>query len=58
MTLPTLLIIILLLILIFGGGYGYRSGWHQSTPGLIGIIVIVLLVLILTGAFYRIPWRW
>jgi hypothetical protein len=47
-----LIIIVLLLLLILGGGgfYGKRAGWrgpHYS--GLIGLVVLILVVLWLTG---------
>jgi hypothetical protein len=50
-----LILIILLIVLLFGGGYGYRSGIYNRAPyygpgiGIIGIIVLVLIVLALTG---------
>jgi hypothetical protein len=50
-----LIIVIVVLVLLFGGGggyyYGHRSGW--GTPhyggGLVGLVLIVLLILWLTG---------
>jgi hypothetical protein len=47
-----LLVIILLVLLLCGGGgfYGfnsYRAGW--GIPGGIGLVVVVLLILFLTG---------
>ena len=50
----TVLIVIILLVLLMGGGggyYGTRSGWggpHYG-GGLLGIVVLVLAVLWLTG---------
>lgn len=42
-------LLIVLLILAIGGApnFGYTSGWGPS--GIIGVILIVLLVLVLTG---------
>ena len=57
--LTTILIVILVLILLGGVGgpyvgapwtYGY--GWGHGPVGIVGILVIVLLVMLLTG--YRI----
>jgi hypothetical protein len=46
----TLLIILLVLILLGGGGYGYRSGWGgPQFGGLLGLVLIILLILFLTG---------
>jgi hypothetical protein len=47
-----LIVIVLLLVLILGGGgfYGSRAGWrgpHYS--GLIGLVVLILVILWLTG---------
>ena len=49
----TLLIVILVVLLLGGGGafYGGRAGWGGSHyGGLVGLIVVILLVLFLTGS--------
>lgn len=48
----TLLIVVLLVLLLGGGGafYGPRAGWRgPHYGGLVGLILIILLVLFLTG---------
>jgi Protein of unknown function (DUF3309) len=50
----TMLIIIVLLVLLLGGGggyYGRRSGWRgpHYGGGLLGLVLLILLVLWLTG---------
>jgi hypothetical protein len=50
----TLILIILLVVVLFGGGYGFRTGWYGSPNygygiGIVGVLLIVLLVLLLTG---------
>jgi hypothetical protein len=50
MTLTTILIIILILILIGAfPAWPYSRGWGYGPSGILGIIVIVLLILLLTG---------
>ena len=44
----TLLIVLLLLAILFGG-YGSRSGWGYYGWSPVGIIVLILLILLLTG---------
>ena len=45
----TLVVILLIVVLLFGSGYwGYSSRTYYG-PGLVGIIVLVLLILLLTG---------
>ena len=49
-----IILIILLLVLVFGGGgayYGSRSGWRgpHYGGGLLGLVLLILLVLFLTG---------
>jgi hypothetical protein len=50
-----LILIVVLIALLAGGGYGYRTGgWYVGPPygygfGLVGIVLIVLVVLLLTG---------
>jgi hypothetical protein len=50
----TILIIVLLVLLLGGGGayYGPRAGWGGSHygGGLLGLVLIVLLILWLTGS--------
>jgi hypothetical protein len=45
-----LLLIIILLILLFGGGwYGFNRGGPVWGGGWVGIVLVVLLILYLTG---------
>jgi hypothetical protein len=48
---PLIVIIVLLVVLLGGGGfYGSRAGWggpHYS--GLLGLVLLILLILWLTG---------
>jgi uncharacterized membrane protein len=53
---PLLVILIVLLIVVaMSGTYGYRSGWYAGSPyggagfGIVGVVLIVLLILALTG---------
>lgn len=47
----TLLIVILLLLLLGGGGgwYGYRQWGGPGLGGALGLLVLIILVLALTG---------
>jgi hypothetical protein len=48
--LGTILIILLILILIGAvPRWGYSSGWGYGPSGLVGVLLIVVLVLALTG---------
>ena len=48
--LSTILIIILILILIGAiPNWGYSRGWGYGPSGIVGIILIVVLILALTG---------
>jgi hypothetical protein len=52
MDLTTLVIILLVVLLLGGGGgyYGRRSGWRgPQFGGLLGLVLLILLVLWLTG---------
>ncbi len=50
MTLGTILLIILVLALIGAlPSWGYSRGWGYYPSGGLGILVIVLLILVLTG---------
>jgi hypothetical protein len=50
---PIILIVILLVLLLGGGGayYGPRAGWRgpHYGGGLVGLVLLVLLILWLTG---------
>lgn len=53
---PLMLILIVLVVLVlFGGGLGYHRGYYASNAyygpgiGIVGIIVVVLLILLLSG---------
>ena len=49
MSTTAVVVIILIPVLVIGGGYAYRAGWGEAPVGIIGLLVIVLLVLLLTG---------
>jgi hypothetical protein len=45
-----LILLIILIVLAFGGGFGYRGGIYRG-PGIgLGGILLILLILLLTGA--------
>jgi hypothetical protein len=48
---PLILIVLLLVLLLGGGGfYGSRAGWGgPHYGGLLGLVLVILLVLWLTG---------
>jgi Protein of unknown function (DUF3309) len=50
----TLLIIILVIVLLGGGGgyYGYSRYGNNGLGGAIGLVVVILLILWLVGAFH------
>ena len=45
----TILIIVLIVVLLGGGAWGYRSGSWGAPGGLIGIVLLIIVVLALTG---------
>jgi hypothetical protein len=48
------LLLILLVLLLVGGGWGYRSDWGGSQyGGLVGVLLLILLILFLTGHLGR-----
>ena len=50
MTLGTILLIVLILLLIGAIPAGpYSRGWGYGPSGIVGLIVIVLIILLLTG---------
>jgi hypothetical protein len=50
MTLGTILLIILILLLIGAfPSWGYSRGWGYGPSGILGVIVIILIILFLTG---------
>jgi len=53
----SLILIVIVLVLLFGGGayYGPRAGWRgpHYGGGLLGVVLLVLLVLWLTGNLGR-----
>ncbi|HKX58031.1 MAG TPA: DUF3309 family protein [Steroidobacteraceae bacterium] len=50
MTLGTILLIVLILLLIGAiPAWPYSRGWGYGPSGVVGLIVIVLIVLLLTG---------
>ena len=49
-TLGTVLVILLILLLIGAfPRWGYSSGWGYGPSGLVGIVLVIVLVLALTG---------
>ena len=52
----TLLIVLIVLMLVFGGlGYSRRATWGGAGyygPGVLGLLVLVLLILLLTGVLH------
>jgi hypothetical protein len=50
MTLSTILLIVLVLILIGAlPTWGHSRSWGYGPSGIVGVVVVVLLVLLLTG---------
>jgi hypothetical protein len=50
MTLGTILLIVLILLLIGAiPAWPYSRGWGYGPSGIVGLIVIVLIILLLTG---------
>jgi hypothetical protein len=53
----TLILIVIVVVLLFGGGayYGPRAGWRgpHYGGGLLGLVLLILLVLWLTGNLGR-----
>jgi hypothetical protein len=50
--LSTILLIILILLLIGAlPSWPYSAGWGYYPSGLLGLVVVVLLILVLTGRF-------
>lgn len=50
MTLSTILIILLVLILIGAlPNWGHSASWGYGPSGLIGVLLVILIVLVLTG---------
>lgn len=48
------ILLIILLLLLFGGGWpswGYSRNWGYGPSGLIGLLLIIVIVLALTGAW-------
>lgn len=52
MSLGTILVILLILILIgVIPGWSHSANWGYAPSGVIGVVVIVVLILVLTGRF-------
>lgn len=50
MSLGTILLVIVVLMLIGAfPAWGYSSGWGYGPSGILGIILLILLVMLLTG---------
>jgi hypothetical protein len=50
----SLLLVIFIILFLFGGGIGYygnRAGWGYAGWSPLGLIVLVLVILLLTGRF-------
>jgi hypothetical protein len=43
------LIVVLLLLSLLGGGYGHSRGWGYAGWSPVGLIVLLVLILALTG---------
>jgi hypothetical protein len=51
-----MILLIIVLLLIFGlPNWGYSRGWGYGPSGIIGVILIVLLIMALTG--HNFLWR-
>ena len=50
-----LVLLIVLLLLVFGAmpRWGYSKNWGYGPIGILGVILLVLLILFLTGRLYR-----
>ncbi len=50
---PSLLVLIILVLLLVGAfpGWGYSSGWGYYPFGGIGLVLLIVLILALTGRF-------
>ncbi len=52
MTLGTILLIVLILVLIGAiPAWPYSRGWGYFPSGIVGVVVIILLIMVLTGRF-------
>jgi hypothetical protein len=50
MSVGTILLVILLLVLVGGlPVYPYSQGWGYGPSGIVGVLVVILLILLLTG---------
>ena len=50
MPVSTILLIILVLLLVGAmPNWGYSRGWGYGPSGIVGVILVVLLILVLTG---------
>jgi hypothetical protein len=50
MSVSTLLIVVLVLLLIGAlPHWGYSSGWGWGPSGIVGVLVIILVIMVLTG---------
>jgi len=50
MSVSTLLIVVLVLLLIGAlPNWGYSSGWGWGPSGIVGVLLIILIVMMLTG---------
>jgi hypothetical protein len=50
MTLSTILLIVLLLALVGAVPvWGYNRSWGYAPSGIVGVIVVILLIMLLTG---------
>lgn len=49
----SLFLIIILVIVLFGAvpHWGYSRGWGYGPSGILGIVLIIVLILVLTGRF-------
>jgi hypothetical protein len=49
-----LLLLIVLIVLLVGGlpTWGYSRNWGYAPSGLLGLVLVVFLILVITGAFH------
>ena len=60
MTLGTILIILLILVVIGAlPSWGYSRGWGYGPSGGLGLLLLIVVILALTGRIYSIPvFKW
>ncbi len=46
---PITLLVVLLLLALLGGGYGHSRGWGYYGWSPVGLLILIILILALTG---------